>query len=122
MAVRPLLLTLLLVLGAARAPAAPTGVLLARDIVVLTGIAEISGEEQWPADTAAAKRFQMALEYMGYELHFRRATDLAEDGFLKLRLLRWLASSSRGTSACRSETERRSSIGSLQRSRRARKS
>ncbi|MGI9239702.1 MAG: polysaccharide deacetylase family protein [Verrucomicrobiales bacterium] len=54
---------------------------MARNIMVVTGIAEITGEEQWPADTTTAKRLQTALEYMGYELQFRRATDLAKQGF-----------------------------------------
>lgn len=64
--------------------ASAQGTLIARDIVVVTGISEITGAEQWPADTASAKRFQMALEYMGYEVRFRRATDLAKSGFPKL--------------------------------------
>ena len=74
-----LLVGLILALPAVQA--APKGTLIARDIVVLTGIAEITGKEQWPADTAAAKRFQTALEYMGYELRFQKATALAKAGF-----------------------------------------
>ena len=77
-------LLLLLSSPAGRVQAAAEGNLVAREILVVTGIAEITGEEQWPADTAAAKRFQMVLEYMGYELHFRRATDLAKQGFPSL--------------------------------------
>ena len=64
--------------------ATPKGKLIARDVLVVTGLSETTGEEQWPADTAAAKRYQMALEYMGYELRFRRATDLAKHGFPQL--------------------------------------
>jgi len=60
------------------------GELVARDIVVISGISEMTGEEEWPADTAGAKRFQMALEYLGYEVRFRRATDLAKGGFAAL--------------------------------------
>jgi len=57
------------------------GTLIARDIVVVSGLSEITGEEQWPADTSSAKRFQAALEYMGYEVRFQRATDIAKAGF-----------------------------------------
>lgn len=74
----------LLLVSSLTADADPGGKLVARDIVVITGIAEITGEEQWPADTAAAKRLQMALEYMGYELRFRKATEIARGGFQHL--------------------------------------
>ena len=60
------------------------GTLVARDILVVTGVSEITGAEQWPADTSSSKRFQTALEYMGYEFRFRQASTLSKEGFPKL--------------------------------------